>query len=42
MGSDTDPKNGETFLMTMQVVEKGMEMLRRHIGIPDLDEDTSA
>jgi rsbT antagonist protein RsbS len=23
-------------------VEKGMEMLRRHIGIPDLDEDTGA
>jgi rsbT antagonist protein RsbS len=23
-------------------VEKGMEMLRRHIDIPDLDEDTSA
>ena len=22
-------------------VEKGMEMLRRHIGIPDVDEDTS-
>jgi rsbT antagonist protein RsbS len=23
-------------------VEKGMEMLRRHVGLPDLDEDTGA
>jgi rsbT antagonist protein RsbS len=23
-------------------VEKGMEMLRRHVGIPELDEDTGA
>ena len=33
---------GDFLLVTIQVVEKGMEMLRRHIGITELDGDTSA